>query len=72
MTVTVNFDRAIHAEEGLVASSVLIYGEVVSRESMLSDEGYKEDLKKHDHEFAKDVIRHIAQKFCERIKNVRY
>ena len=72
MTVTANFDRAIHAEEGLVASSVLIYGEVVSRESMLSDEGYNEDLKKHDHEFAKDVIRHIAQKFCERIKNVRY
>lgn len=72
MTVTANFDRAIHAEEGIVASSALIYGEVVSRESMLSDEGYSEDLKKHDHEFAKDVIRHIAQKFCERIKNVRY
>lgn len=72
MTVTANFDRAIHAEEGIVASSALIYGEVVSRESMLSDEGYNEDLKKHDDEFAKDVIRHIAQKFCERIKNVRY
>lgn len=71
-TVTVNFDRAIHAEEGIVASSALIYGEVVSRESMLSDEGYSEDLKKHDHEFAKDVIRHIAQKFCERMKNVQY
>lgn len=71
-TVTVNFDRAIHAEEGIVASSALIYGEVVSRESMLSDEGYNEDLKKHDHEFAKDVIRHIAQKFCERLTNVRY
>lgn len=72
MTVTANFDRAIHAEEGIVASSALIYGEVVSRESMLSDEGYSEDLKKHDHEFAKDVIRHIAQKFCERMKNVQY
>ena len=33
---------------------------------------YSEDLKKHDHEFAKDVIRHIAQKFCERMKNVQY